>query len=134
MSERRLAEFLGTWEVRREIVQDDGARGVFDGRARWRAEGQGAVYVETGQLTLGAQSFAAERRYRWSADLTVSFEDGRLFHHVPPEGGEVSHWCPPDQYDGSYDFANWPRWRVVWRVTGPRKAYVSTTLYSPSAG
>lgn len=132
MRDRRLQDFLGHWLVSREIVHDDGMRGQFEGMAEWQADGADALYVETGRLSLGAQgSFAAERRYFWTADLTVLFEDGRLFHAVPPGGGDTAHWCPPDQYDGTYDFSGWPHWQVTWRVNGPRKSYVSTTHYSP---
>ncbi|SMX50864.1 DUF6314 family protein [Maliponia aquimaris] len=128
----RLAEFLGRWRIAREIIQDDGTRGTFDGVAVWTPEGDGALYVETGTLSLGGQGrFAAERRYRWGGDLGVFFDDGRFFHQVPPLGGPVGHWCPPDQYDGTYDFGAWPRWQVIWHVRGPRKAYVSTTTYTP---
>ncbi len=135
MQDRRLQDFLGRWQIRREIVHDDGTRGQFEGEAAWRAEGRDALYLETGRLSLGAQgAFQAERRYLWSSELTVFFEDGRLFHVVPPQGGDTAHWCPPDQYDGSYDFSHWPHWQVVWRVSGPRKSYVSTTRYSPLAG
>ncbi|MGP6085688.1 DUF6314 family protein [Antarctobacter jejuensis] len=128
---RALSAFLGKWEITRQIRQDDGAEGRFEGTAEWRADEDGAIYVETGQFWLAGQGpFHAERRYRWGTDLTVYFEDGRLFHTVPPQGGDVAHWCPPDQYDGHYDFSGWPDWHVTWRVFGPRKAYASFTRYS----
>jgi hypothetical protein len=127
---RHLGDFLGGWRVVRDLRHDDGSEGRFEGLAAWTADGPGAVYAEHGQLWLAGQGpFTAERCYRWGADLTVFFEDGRVFHRVPPRGGAVCHWCPPDQYDGDYSFADWPLWRVVWRVTGPRKSYVSTTTY-----
>lgn len=133
MPGKELRDFIGTWSVAREIRQDDGTEGRFDGSANWRAVPEGAVYSENGQFMLAGQGpFLAERCYRWGPDLTVYFEDGRLFHNVPPGGGEVGHWCPPDQYDGAYDFTDWPVWRVRWRVQGPRKAYESFTTYSPT--
>lgn len=132
---RRLADFLGRWGVVREILHDDGTRGRFEGTAAWTEEGAGALYVESGRLSLGGQgAFTAERRYRWGADLSVFFEDGRFFHQVPAAGGAVGHWCPPDQYDGHYDFGAWPRWQVTWQVRGPRKSYASTTTYTPAEG
>ncbi|CAN0187828.1 unnamed protein product, partial [Chrysoparadoxa australica] len=131
VTSRTLADFLGTWDVTRSIRQDDGGEGQFKGTAEWRLEDTGALYSETGHVWLGGQGpFLAERRYRWAPDLSVFFDDGRLFHQIPPQGGTVAHWCPPDQYDGVYDFAEWPVWRVKWRVDGPRKAYVSSTLYT----
>ncbi|WP_323769916.1 DUF6314 family protein [Antarctobacter sp.] len=131
VSLRTLTDFLGAWRVERSIRQDDGSEGRFEGTAEWRPEDGGALYRETGQVWLGGQGpFLAERKNRWATDLRVFFEDGRFFHQVPPQGGEVAHWCPPDQYDGLYDFARWPVWQVTWRVDGPRKAYVSSTTYT----
>lgn len=127
---RTLDDFAGLWTVTRRIRQDDGTGGRFEGRAEWCLDGAGADYVETGQFWLAEQGpFHAERRYRWTRDLTVFFDDGRVFHSVPPEGGEVAHWCPPDQYAGRYDFGDGAAWQVRWRVTGPRKAYTSVTRY-----
>lgn len=129
---RDLGAFLGDWRVTRHIWQGDGSEGRFEGTATWRAEDTGAIYRESGQFWLDGQGpYLAERTYRWGTDLTVYFEDGRLFHQVPTEGGAVAHWCPPDQYDGVYDFSDWPRWTLRWRVSGPRKAYESLTLYTP---
>lgn len=130
---RTLEDFLASWRVERTLRHDDGTEGQFAGEAIWHAEQGGALYVEKGKLWPGREGpFTAERRYRWATDLTVCFEDGRVFHQVPPCGGAVGHWCPPDQYDGHYDFSAWPEWQVVWHVSGPRKSYVSTTLYTPS--
>jgi hypothetical protein len=128
---RRLADFLGDWSLSREIVHDDGTRARFVGRACWRTEGAGALQEETGVLEMAGQGFAAQRRYLWAEDLDVRFEDGRFFHRVPPLGGPVSHLCPPDHYAGVYQFAGWPDWEVRWRVSGPRKAYVMVSRYTP---
>lgn len=126
---RRLQDFLGDWRLAREITHGDGSAARFEGRAEWRAEDAGALYVETGELIIGAGRFAAERRYRWGADLSVWFDDGRFFHHVPPGGGAAAHWCDPDQYDAEYDFSRWPEWTARWRVRGPRKDYEMLSHY-----
>ena len=73
---------------------------------------------------------AAKQTYLWDRGLAVSFADGRPFHVVPPAGGPVAHDCAPDRYEGAYDFSAWPRWRVIWDVTGPRKSYSMSTLYT----
>ena len=131
---RRLRDFLGSWNLDRRIVQSDGQTARFIGRAVWTRQGEGALYAETGQLTLaGHAPMQAERRYRWEADLSVRFEDGRFFHRVPPQGGHSDHWCDPDQYEVQYDFGVWPRFRVTWQVRGPRKDYTMTSLYRPLA-
>ena len=88
------------------------------------------IYTETGLLELeGHAPLQARRRYIWQDDLSVCFEDGRLFHHVPPSGGPAQHWCDPDMYRVLYRFARWPYWETVWRVTGPRKNYAMVTRY-----
>ena len=93
---------------------------------------------EEGWLALpgGGAPLRATRRYLWAADaawLEVRFEDGRPFHTVPLDVArpEAAHDCAPDVYRVAYDFADWPRWRAVWRVTGPRKDYVMTSDYAP---
>jgi len=107
-----------------------GAEARFEGVAEWTPEG---AYEERGVLSVqGQPPMQAERRYRWDADLSVYFEDGRFFHKVPPSGGETGHWCDPDQYDVVYDFGTWPRWQVSWQVLGPRKNYEMISDYSPA--
>lgn len=128
---RVLADFAGSWRLRKTITQADGLTGEFQGTAIWRAEGPGAKYSESGSLKLGESApLSARRRYRWNDTLEVFFEDGRLFHRVPPLGGAAGHWCDPDQYDVTYDFTAWPAFQVNWRVTGPRKDYCMTCQYT----
>ncbi len=128
---KTLKDFLGDWTLHREIHHDDGTQARFEGHARWRPEGTGAVCDERGTLILPQGSFASEKRTIWTAELAVYFADGRFFHTVPPEGGRAGHWCDPDQYDFTYDFDGWPRWSMLCRVTGPRKAYRMTSRYEP---
>jgi hypothetical protein len=127
---RILTDFEGDWALERRISNRDGASGQFIGQARWQPHGAGLQYIETGQLRLqGHAAMQAERRYWWDADLSVYFEDGRFFHRVPACGGDTAHWCDPDQYRGTYGFADWPVFEVTWRVSGPRKAYHMISLY-----
>ncbi|WP_375257916.1 DUF6314 family protein [Citreimonas sp.] len=128
---RGLADFIGAWRLEREIRHADGSVARFSGRAEWRPEGDGARCVETGTLTLpDGTAVQAGRNYLWDADLNVQFGDGRFFHAVPPAGGAAAHDCPPDRYEATYDFADWPRWRCTWRVRGPRKDYVMLGTYA----
>lgn len=129
---RILSDFQGSWQVHRDITPVADPPGRFHGVATWTPVPQGLTYHETGRLQVGAHPpMQAERRYLWRDDLTVWFEDGRFFHQVPPEGGETGHWCDPDQYDVTYDFTGWPRFRVTWRVKGPAKDYTMVTDYLP---
>jgi hypothetical protein len=124
---RQFADFLGQWRLARTILPAAGPEARFEGAAVWSEDG---AYAERGLLQIEGQvPMTAERRYHWDADLNVYFEDGRFFHRVPPEGGETGHWCDPDQYDGAYDFAQWPRFEVRWRVLGPRKNYEMISQY-----
>ncbi|MGK8236294.1 DUF6314 family protein [Roseovarius sp. MS2] len=128
-----LDDFTGVWTLERVIQHEDGASARFSGRAVWKPDPKGLAYHETGEMVLetGAR-FLAERRYLWSVDLSVWFEDGRFFHTVPAQGGPTAHWCDPDQYDGHYDFADWPAFTVTWHVRGPRKDYRMETRYHRS--
>lgn len=131
----RLEAFSGRWQVRREI--EDARAGTaarFEGEAVLTPDDAGLVYEESGTLILPGQvPMAATRRYLWQAvgaDIALFFEDGRPFHVIAPEAQpEDHHDCPPDSYDVRYDFRSWPVWVARWRVTGPRKDYVSVTEY-----
>jgi hypothetical protein len=129
---RVLEDFLGRWDITREISHGDGTRAKFTGTALWQPTAEGARQVERGTLVANGQSFSAERQYLWRG-LDVYFEDGRFFHSVPPEGGHAAHWCDPDQYDVHYDFAHWPNWTARWQVSGPRKDYTMVSRFSRSS-
>ena len=135
MRSRQWSDFEGAWVFRREIVETQGGTILVAGRAVWSPAECGLICDETGEMQVpGHAPILVTRRYLWEADLTVRFADGRFFHRVPGEGGEVSHWCDPDQYDGSYDFSDWPAFAVVWRVRGPRKDYRMQTRYWREGG
>ena len=128
---RALVDFVGEWRLRKTILQADGQSGEFCGTAIWHPTSDGTIYEETGALSLqGLAPLNATRRYRWSHNLGVFFEDGRFFHDVPPGGGLARHWCDPDQYEVAYDFANWPEFNTLWRVKGPRKDYQMACTYT----
>ncbi|TNF64106.1 MAG: trigger factor [Rhodobacteraceae bacterium] len=129
-SGRCLADFEGTWTLSRRIIHEDGPVAAFEGEARWQPSGGGLDYSETGQLRMpGHAPINATRRYRWEEGLRVFFEDGRFFHAVPARGGQAHHWCDPDDYRVTYDFADWPVFTTTWAVRGPRKAYRMISRY-----
>ncbi len=131
----QLSDFLGKWSLRRDI--DDraaGARLRFAGIAEFTPRGQGLAYAERGLLEVpGQPPMQAERHYFWRAEppgIAVTFADGTPFHAIAPElRPEARHECGADSYAVRYDFSRWPDWRAVWRVTGPRKAYVMISRY-----
>ncbi|WP_428925358.1 DUF6314 family protein [Marinibacterium sp. SX1] len=127
-------DFAGSWTLERHIEDALGPPARFTGTARWTAEGDGFVQVETGTLQIEGQGrFTAERRYRWGADLAVFFDDGRFFHQVPARGGRADHWCDPDRYVVDYEFllsANaLAEFHTTWQVDGPRKSYRMVSAY-----
>lgn len=129
-TERRLSDFLGRWEIARDVIPAQGPRATLTGQATWSAAQDGAHYHESGVLRLqGAAPMTAERRYFWASDLSVFFEDGRFFHRVPAGGGQAMHFCDPDTYVVAYDFNGWPSFELRHRVTGPRKDYEMITRF-----
>ena len=133
-----LEDFAGDWQLDREIEDfGGGAHGTFGGTARLTADARGLAYLETGVLQMAGQApLQAERRYLWQADtrgIAIHFADGRFFHTLPLRGGAADHWCDPDQYDVVYDFRTWPHWTSRWRVTGPRKDYLTISRYRRTA-
>jgi hypothetical protein len=133
-----LQTLEGRWRLSRVIRNADGSEARLSGVTVFRRDGEGLVQEEEGWLTLpgGAAPLRATRRYLWTegaGGLEVRFGDGRPFHAVPlgVARPEATHDCAPDVYRVAYDFADWPRWRAVWRVTGPRKNYVMTSDYAP---
>ncbi len=133
-TEPRMADFIGCWCIDRTIDHADGTHARFSGQAILRPNGAGGLdYDEDGALTLpDGGTMRATRAYRWDADLSVFFDDGRPFHQIPAGGGYAVHLCPPDTYHVTYDFQRWPEWRAIWQVAGPRKDYCITTIYRPA--
>lgn len=131
-------DFLGDWQLERQIVDAlTGQVSRFSGRATFTAAASHVRYHEVGTLQLagGGAAMHAERSYRWlfgPDDVTVQFADGAPFHSFPLQGEAkgTAHLCGADLYQVTYSFADWPGWRAVWAVAGPRKDYVSTSQYA----
>ena len=131
-----LADFEGEWRLDRRIEDRRGAQsGHMTGRARFAPDGDGLRYEEEGVLELGSGArLPARQTHLWHVsppEIAVRFSDGRDFHRfdmgvVAPEG---RHICGADLYLVRYDFADWPRWRVTWTVSGPNKDYTTSSAY-----
>ncbi|MEM9343018.1 MAG: DUF6314 family protein [Pseudomonadota bacterium] len=132
-----LSAFEGTWDLSRRITGPDGAETArLEGTAAFLANGLGLKLTETGVLTTGGASVEASRTYFWRPGpdgIEVLFDDGSPFHTIGALP-DVHHDCAPDTYHGTYDFSDWPRWSLTWRVTGPRKDYISTSRYCAQPG
>ena len=138
MTRRLIADdFVGAWQLDRVIEDRMGAQsGALTGQASFKVMGGDTLaYGETGRLTLRqGPVLTATRRYTWAfegARVQVAFEDGRPFHDFTPQGhaAGTDHPCGEDYYTVRYDFTGWPRWTAQWTVIGPRKDYVSTSVY-----
>lgn len=134
-----LQDFLGEWRLMRRITPAEGGEARFEGWARFTPAAEGLHYREEGELALpGLAPMRAERDYLWRAGaggrIEVFFGDGRPFHGFDPAAPEAAHWCDPDDYRVSYDFAAWPDWRAEWRVKGPRKDYRMVSTYTGRQG
>jgi hypothetical protein len=132
-----LADFLdGEWRlIRRMRDIGRGDMGRLAGEARFIREAPGVLaFEEQGMLSLGAMRTEAQRAYRYETTETgfrVLFPDGRFFHeaHLADGRAEVAHDCAPDLYRGRYRFETPDRWWLSWRITGPRKDLVISSLF-----
>ncbi len=130
----QLADLEGRWRLERRIDDRRAAIvGHLDGEVTWRPDGAGLRQEEQGVLRYGdAPEMQASRVYLWRATsegIAVFFEDGRPFHELRHGAREDRHLCPPDTYDVRYDFGDWPTWRQVWHVTGPRKDAIIDSVF-----
>ncbi|MEM9393213.1 MAG: DUF6314 family protein [Pseudomonadota bacterium] len=129
-----LDDFEGRWRIQRRIEDRLGPDARFEGVGIFTRDAEGLRYNETGQLHAAGQSFSATRRYSWRMEdtqIAVYFDDGRLFHSFELTGASrAGHDCAPDRYDVTYAFENWPAWRSVWEVRGPRKDYRMVSAFA----
>ncbi|QBF32711.1 hypothetical protein CFI11_16030 [Thalassococcus sp. S3] len=127
-----LDDFCGGWTLSRRI--DDRQAGHVIS-AEGRAELVEGVWTEHVTMHLPDQApITGYRRYLWRAEeagISVFFDDARAFHRIALGAAESvdRHLCDPDIYDVHYAFEDWPSWRAIWTVQGPRKDYIMETRY-----
>lgn len=125
-----FAAFLGRWTVQRRIF-DRMTNSVqcFAGTA-WIEPDR---FWEEGKLKTGSGSFVSRRTYRLvprGGDLSIRFPDGADFIALGPVSRQtVSHDCGGDIYRGRFFFRSPDNWAEFWRVSGPRKHYISLGHY-----
>ena len=132
-----LKRFLhGKWRLERSL--DDrraGQRGTLSGEGVFTEEGGDLLYREAGRLSIGSHEGPALQAYRYAfpapARAAVHFRDGRFFHDLDLTGGawDCVHLCDPDRYEGAFAALDADTWRVIWRVTGPRKDLILDSSY-----
>lgn len=136
---------FGRWVFRRSII-DHRSGGVTSSVAGGASFELGSspntlTYTENGRLHTASGPPAGipvyqKYAYRFPPDrpscAEVFFGDGRPFHHVDLRADGVAcsvrHDCAPDTYHGRFALADdGLTLSVEWDVTGPAKAYTSTT-------
>ncbi|MFR9729811.1 DUF6314 family protein [Saccharopolyspora sp. MS10] len=134
-----LAEFFaGRWVLRRDIVDDRGARlGGFAGESEFTArDGDLVVYQERGELVLGSHRGEARRTLHYrlaeAGRASVHFDHGGFFHDLDLRSGRwlVEHPCRADLYRGEFEVSGPDSWWQRWRVSGPAKAHILTTAFT----
>ncbi len=128
----------GAWELGRSIESQAAMTGI----AKFRRHGPDALeYREEGRVHLAdGKTFDAHREYRFERaphGFLVFFaeEPPRLFHRIElmrdgdTLSGSATHLCAPDVYDSDYRFLADGTFVIRHAVRGPRKDYVSTTVF-----
>ncbi len=130
-----LKDLAGDWVLSRTIDDRYGSTTMaMEGTAAFTRDGEDWFYRESGTLTpQNGSAMQAERTYIFRetpGGALVLFRDGSPFHLIRWSDPVATHFCEPDTYRVAYDIDQWPQWTSCWTVTGPRKDYVSTTVYT----
>lgn len=128
----------GTWDLVRTIEDQATMTGV----AVFTPQlGTMLKYREEGRIRLAdGKEFDAHREYRFERSahgFEVYFEEEplRLFHRIGLAFnagalvGSAAHLCAPDIYTSSYRFLVDGSFTIRHTVRGPRKSYVSATVF-----
>lgn len=136
--------FAGAWRMRRRI--DDkrgGRRGAAKGEALFAADpntGDGfLIYREALLIDYGGRRWPGHQetiwRFKKESGPQLCFSDGRSFCDMAfARYGDLwraplTHLCGDDTYEGEISITDRNTWRLIWRVTGPRKGYTLDTEY-----
>lgn len=128
----------GSWDLDRHVGGQASMTGV---AVFLRLDPDTLAYREEARVRLAdGTTLDAHREYRFARaprGFTVYFAEHppRLFHdiEIAHDGdaltGSALHLCSPDTYDSDYRFLADGRFTIRHTVSGPRKDYVSTTLF-----
>tara|TARA_R100000687_G_scaffold19296_1_gene15716 strand:- start:5673 stop:6137 length:465 start_codon:yes stop_codon:yes gene_type:complete len=131
-----LTDFVGAWQLSRQILQQRGETFSFEGQANFNWSASELIYHESGVVTApDGRELQAQRSYFWQqtgGKLAVLFDDKRFFHSFSAADPNAQHLCGDDHYVVNYNFDHWPLWESRWQVTGPRKDYKMISVYRRS--
>ena len=128
-------DFIGRWSITRRIHDNlNGSVSYFFGEADIKKEGLYFHYQEQGKLKLGGNAtLKAKQSYFWrpvgNTIFDIFFNNGDYFHKLDlgiaekPDLCFAEHLCMSDLYRVHYSLAQFPDWRTIWCVTGPKKKY-----------
>ncbi|MCA6123545.1 hypothetical protein J6500_16820 [Bradyrhizobium sp. WSM 1704] len=130
----------GSWSFDRVIE----GQATMQGRATFTPlDDASLAYCEQGTLRLpNGTELQAQREYIFrtcAGGFDVFFKEAppRLFHRIALHGaveltGDASHLCNLDTYRSTYSFRPDGQFTIRHVVSGPRKDYTMTTVYSRS--
>lgn len=126
----RLKPYLGTWDVRRRIIDRlNHSLVTFEGQAFVTP----VQFEEHGDTHSDHATLRSSRTYRLDdavEDLVVRFPDLAEFIRIGDGASQhVVHHCGPDLYRGRFFFRGPDAWAEMWHVRGPRKHYLSLAHY-----
>lgn len=121
---------LGAWDLRRKVIDHRHSQIVcFAGEATVTA----TAFKERGEIDQGGTKFETERSYHLrpgANSVSVLFSNDAAFIDLDLRASqEVRHLCGADVYLGRFYFRGTDEWAERWRVSGPRKNYVSLARY-----
>ncbi|MGN6773782.1 DUF6314 family protein [Rhizobium sp.] len=126
----RLNLYLGTWEVKRRILDRfNHSLVTFEGQAFVTP----VQFEEHGDTRSDHATLRSSRTYRLDDtrdELVVRFPNLSEFIRVGEGASQhITHHCGPDLYRGRLFFRSPDTWAEMWRVRGPRKNYLSLAHY-----
>ncbi len=128
-------DFIGRWSITRNIHDEmNGENSIFLGEANIKKEELHFHYKEQGKLSLSYHaSVNAAQSYFWrpvgNSVFEIFFNNGDYFHQLDLTMAVklgiycTDYLCISDLYKVQYNFSQFPDWRTIWHVTGPRKKY-----------
>jgi hypothetical protein len=142
---RILDNLLGSWELKRTLhnISNLATIGTMQGIARFIPNGEtqviskeeGVLILENGHSLFGRCSYYFQER---GTKITIFFDPQytHLFHLLSLQGNpnicisaKNTHVCQLDRYDSRYAFYSNGNFAITHTVNGPRKSYISHTLY-----
>lgn len=128
---------IGEWTIQRQISPG----GVYAGRAIFMQHAEGnLLYKEHGVLTLdNGTVLEPTKQYQWQIEqgaIAIYFDDGptkgthfQTLNFSDSKAAQAKHFCAPDDYVSAYTFNMPDHFEITHNVSGPKKSYISHSVY-----